>query len=362
MPMHVITAPGFPHHTKRGYWRGCNCRGCREAMRRHKIFIDLRRTEGRTLGTDRVDSTPAREHLRDMLAADPTITYNAIARAAGISHRGVGDIVKGRYATMRRDHRQRVLDLTVDQARAHREFIPRAEVMPLVRQLQAAGYPLEWLTTHGVLTNTRFAQHRRSPGAASLGFRPHIANHIRDLHARYADTPATPEATGIAPHVIARCRDTARANGWWPVWLLDDGGELDPRAVPDHPWAQLDAEAARRLDVLRDVIGGLSLADIAAKHDVMQRRISRWIAAIGVRASDPTTWTDCAPLLADYYDGDADPVTTALRIGLLNISGNSPASYRTHPSVAAYLEAHPHTDQPVPDQAGRELRAAARAA
>lgn len=329
MPQRIITDPTHPHGTPRGYWSGCNCDPCRESMRRRRNWLQIRKGEGVVLPTHRLDATAVRDHVRALLAADPSVTYSAIARAAGMSGNGVKNLAIGITTTMRHDKRSALLAVRVDHARAQRVRIPNTEVIPLVRQLQAAGYPQAWIINQGAITNTDLLYHAESW--------VHInqVRRLQDLHARYADVPATPETEGLSRHSIARARNVARRLGYWPVWHLDANGNVDPRSIREHPWSQLDEKAAVQLDIIRDVLGGtLSIHDVAEKWGMVERRVQRWLSRADLRISDPTSVQRVSALLADYDDGVADPVATALLIGVMS-------DYKTlgdHPGVLAYRE------------------------
>jgi hypothetical protein len=213
-----------------------------------------------------------------------------------------------------------------------------------VGMLGAQGYPQAW-----VLKQATGADKARIHRAATK-VTVRTARAVSEVFDRLADTPATPEATGLTTTHITKAIRQARARGYYPAMCYDEDGNLNVRALPGHPWSDADERAAATLDALyARARCEASISVIARRIGAEPKSVERRLSQLGLRSSRPGEIDLRADSVAiadrikslywQYDQGAIGPVTALLTLGLtrtLPIQGKA-AIPRNHPEWRAFF-------------------------
>lgn len=343
--------PTFPHGTPAGAFRGCTddvCPAtptCRQRQAREK---KRRRHDKLNGNPSRQPVGPVLEHIDALIAAVPRATDHYIALAAGMSRgshltRGL----RGKYETVNRSTAQRLLALTPEALAAVMPQIPVEDLRWRIGTLQAAGFPLAWQQQESGIKNLRnYMQH--TPREEYV--RRDTYQALCDLAERIGDRMADPIRDGIPQRSISHAKACGRRAGYYPPSAYDDDGNVNPRFVPDHPWALLDELCGDALDVALDLthVGpGRTLTDVARAHGWDKKRVERtWKDDLGLRAPAPGRagiHPDCQPIVAriravcdDYETSRIGPVTAVLMLNLYDARWMGDNYDRDHPELLAW--------------------------
>lgn len=332
-------APGFKHGRVTSYTRyACRCTKCRTAAMRGQAKSRAgHKTEHNIVAVPKLAV-----HVEALLRAGGPVQ---VANAAQVSPQCVHGARAGER--VRISVARKLLACTSDDvARVIRRH-PAKRTHQQLRSMWALGYPLSWLAAQEPDLSMRQLSWLHPDGHVHLP----VSQAIDRLAARIGDTPATPEV-GILARSIFQARTNARRLGFYPPACYDDNGDLITRAVPDHPWARADDDAAHKLTLAREVArptdtrsayGRAHATDVTA--EAVERALARMADRLGVHVLfDPETFettirpgdearTDALRTVLDAYeDEDHGPVWTALEIGLVRLS-DVPAD---HPEVVEW--------------------------
>ena len=372
-----LTDPSFPHGKSAGYQRGCTrdedcpttptCRVVRNRQNKQNKVNRDRGRSGRAMAAAGV-----LEHDDLVLAAVPDATYNAYATLAGVApscfnHMRESGVTSPRTATA-------LLHVTPTALAAATGVVDADRVRHLLRQLQAAGYSLAWV------------QERVTTGSLNhLLIGPGGKRHTRYCHRRtYEEVRAVFEATGgrvadpgrdgVHPVGMRVAQAAARRAGYtveaaYDQSVVGDVVTVDPRSIPNHPWALADDYAAYLLDFAYALATiGISENQTAARAQVAgdqgesaatRMTCRRIISRLGLRWIDEHR-RELTPLEAAranrkvldrikaaywaYEAAEVGPVTAALDLRLLNPNsvgsagarGKGPLVPADHPELVAW--------------------------
>lgn len=209
-----------PHGYTR-YKAGCRCQVCVGANNDYARNRYKRQAYGDWAPL--VDATPAREHLRMLMAAG--VSAKRIGAITGISLPTIGSLLgwnKNRPGERTRPETERKI-LTLDVGAALAE-IPLADSIGTVRRIQA-------LCAIGWSLKRQEQMAGRAPGTfTDVSRRPLVraatAATVGALYDRMWDTPAPAGNSADAARRIAASR------GWAPPMAWDDDSITDPAALP----------------------------------------------------------------------------------------------------------------------------------
>lgn len=196
-----------------GYFPPCRCRPCTHA---HTTAC-TRRALAHLAGTPPLDpGEPLRQHIQTL--RDTGMSYDLIARRAGVASATVTYLMRGLTQACRRDRALRILAVTPGDFDAPAER-PVLGSMRRIRALYAIGHNHETI-------------------AAAAGLTPSVISHIANGHHQIV-RGTTAAAINAAYRTLAwrtgtsdRARSRARIGGWHDP-LAWDGNIDDPAAQPD---------------------------------------------------------------------------------------------------------------------------------
>lgn len=199
----------------------------------------------------------------------------------------------------------------------------------IVRTLQAQGFPIPW------------QERRVGADLAHLTIFPDddlidadTLTRLRRLAARCGERMAVPDHMLTTAQITA-ARAEARRDGWYPSCAYDEDGNLDPRALPEHPWAVIDEVCARRLRVAAAIVahpharGGRIADDVGVSRRSVARSRAR---ANRLTAQDPGWVRKATDLVGAWERCDTPATLAALRLGLIDAETVPP----DHPDLAAF--------------------------
>lgn len=279
-----ITDPDFPHGTDAGYKAGCRaaqkegCPGkptCSKAHSTRSARNRMARDGQAPPGPNaRVPVIQVRDHVDALLAAH-LMTPWRLSLISGVHKTVIRDIANGTAGTVTRDVRDRLRAVTLDDVATSAPRLA-GPYRRIVRQFQAAGYPLDWQRRNG-----GFAAARVVRGGTFVT--ADTAHRIEALAARLGTRRATPEHTGVALNRIKKAAQQAADLGYKP-----------PEPTDLH-----------RCAVLRSiVIDRRNIGAAADQHAVEVRSVQRWLRDAGVSV----TW--------DAWDEVATATYANPRIGV----------------------------------------------
>lgn len=338
-----LTAADFPHGTPVGYGRGCSCLDCRSANAAATAVRKARLT-GKPLGDpqgSRVDGTAAREHIEKLLAADPHIKPQHVAKASGVTPTAVTDLLHGYAERISALTEEYLLGTTLEavQAISTKLLVPAGPVREHILKLMAASplatapnigsaAGLEGYEIRHILTD-RASVHRETAKAITAVTPARLERcaarvpariprmQARALQAQGFTLRALGEMCGVAhglawvpldtefvaQHVARRMariyqevgdregpsqrtKDWARRNGFYPAIHYDEDMNLIPGSLPGRREECLTTPADRARINLR--IMGLTLheqtgTEIAAKVGYSAKKVERVRRQIGLR-------------------------------------------------------------------------------
>lgn len=335
-------APGFPHGTPTGYGRKCcRCRPCTSAQNR----TQNRRRAGIPADHEIITVPGLAAHAQQLIAVAGAA---AAARAAGISTRGVLIDVAGGARARRRIARQILATTPFDCARAARTTAAdRARFY--ARTMQALGYPLSWQARQDPRLTLHKIQKAADPDTVWVRVETETA--LASIAKRVGDTPAGPEHGIDQRHITGAQTNAARA-GWYPPKFYDDRGVLDHRAIPGHPWSQLDVSADTKLRALRlTVTHGCTQTQVATEVGASTQSVYRWTKDAGLssvngvidHAAHGDVIRRICDTYTDYEGGRIGPVAAAITLGV--IDPGSKFTPQDHPEVVAWRDARTREDQ-----------------
>lgn len=337
------THPDFPHGTPRGYTRGCHdTKACpatpscatqrARALKRNAV----RRIAGIN-GRVAPDHTRARVRLHLATLQNVAAATKQVARASGVTERTINRVLAGGLISP--ESARRLLSTTPAQVTAECGTVQARHLTLLARQMQAQGWPLSWQAAQDArlrwLTAVANRDGNKLAGKDAL-------EALKAVAARVGDRHATPE-DGIRPDASKRAKFAARRAGVYPA-VCYDGGVLNLRAIPDHPWSKFDDRAARRLETLRLYLtGGRTLAETSEAARVTVREVERVAHDAGIAGmTGKQRWAKSKELLAGIYayqDGHLDVVHAALNLGIVIPPGQRHADImQQHPGYLAWLQ------------------------
>ena len=163
-----------------------------------------------------VPATDTRAKLQELV--DAHVPVRAIARASGLSHTAVTQIIDGRHEQVQRQTATRIATLTpndvYDQACGN---VPNVGAVRRVQALMALGWRKADLEAEGVPSGQLVTRSRDLINVQ--GWRQ-----VRDVYDRLSMTPGPSQTT----------RDRAAARGYFPPLAWDDETIDDPRATPER--------------------------------------------------------------------------------------------------------------------------------
>lgn len=346
------TAPGFVHGTESGYRHGCDCSTCGDAAYRAGKQRRVRLSRGIRRRTDEATQARVRAHVEQLRDMHPGHTIRSISTSAGLPETLLEQFMNGKTKDIFVESASALLAVTPDSIVKH--FYPIEDARRLIGQLQALGYSIRWqekrtgIDMHGVFA---------SPYPT---VRAYVYEALRALLASTGESPADPERDGLTKQGITQAKAAARRNGFYPPACYDEDGTLNPRAIPDHPWAIADDKAHRKIELLRTFVtndGRMSRSEVAAACGQDVKNVDRLVERYGLQLDQPRRPKRIAWLAAqlDRYDTDSvDPVRFCIDIGLTGADQFS----SKHPAVAQWIAEHPEWERPT-DITKMRLREAA---
>jgi hypothetical protein len=292
------------------------------------------------------DQIAARKRLADLRAA--SITLPSIAAKIGVSTGTLARINRAEDVAI--ETARALLAVNVSDFPDARRFTPD-ELLWHVGTLQAQGYGMPWQEeASGIARYVLELAVRRARRGEIQHVSEDMTRRLVALHARYADTPATPENTGREAKQIKRVRSLARASGWHPAAAYDENRELDWRAIPDHPWVITDEWCHNRIEQLRLIVDNPDLGaealstmiveanpDAGNRHTI-DKQIERLMDRLNLRPSQGGGVERRAALHEElwrfYRRGDKTPVAFCLDNGLADVVAQEIA--RDHPDLLAH--------------------------
>ncbi len=347
--------PDFPHHTERGYARGCRSQCCSLVKSRAEKTRNLRRYHGiRTV----IDAAPTTEHLARLLASHGDVNGSCIAKAAGVNARTVYQLASGKQQSLNVRTAQALLAVTVQAALAHAATVDATGPRRQVQSMMALGWTGSWIAEqlghkHSGTGPPQFFYGHGASGSLTSRMTRDLADRISALAERVGDTPGPSSSTA----------KRSKARGWHVPGAYGDDGELNLRFVVGHPWTLADAHAATRIDILREILTGQATGAIATSLGIYNKQVERIFVRVRTAHGLSRTWDAhhhlnrfggglaAVTAILDDYDGGQDVILTAVMLGLLNPTDTRlPAD---HPSRAAY-DLHGYA----PSRAAQDLSAA----
>lgn len=314
--------PDFPHGTAKGRQRGCPCTPCKDARRRQLKGNHLNRLSGHD-ARDPALAGKAREHVRDLLDGNPYLSPVSIAAAIGRpkSDNAIRFLLdRPEYCTTTRTSRA-LLALTAKHAAQFAEWVTVGAIVEEARALQALGYPLAWQQQQ---TGIDLARYLARP--ADVRARARTLRLLRGLAATIHEVAAQP-GENLTDEQITAARADAAAHGVYPPMCYDDAGNLIPRSIPGHRWANNDDTCDRRLRVAAALMRGASHPDAAAAGGTARRHVDRISIEVKNLLGEyddlpPTQAKERRDALETHLwrweRGDVPSTLTALRIGMIS--------------------------------------------
>lgn len=227
-------AHGVIHHhgTRLGYIRdACRCDHCRAAAARYEKGRKRRNAYGRSLV---VDATPARDHVRALMAQG--MGWKHIAAAAGVSASTLGPVLYGAYRDQpehpdhRPPRRQIGRDLAAAILAVELDIAPGAlvdatGVRRRVQALIAVGWSITQVADRLGLVRTNMRLDTAK--AVTSATRDRVAALYEEM--RHQQPPA---ATRWQAGAVTRSRNYAARHGWVTADAWDADTIDDPRATP----------------------------------------------------------------------------------------------------------------------------------
>ena len=204
---------------------GCRCVPCAQANARTTARERYLRAVGRQ---DRVDATPAREHVRALLQ---TLTVGQIERRSGVNRTSIRCLLgehPGVPMTKRVTYRTAARLLAVQPSRVGPEKGGLVDSTGTIRRVQALvtlGWDLTSIYTRiGATSSTTWKLTSATPPQW-------VTVDLRDrVRALYDELSMTPRP---ASWQAAAAQKRARARGWAPPLAWDEESIDDPSATPD---------------------------------------------------------------------------------------------------------------------------------
>ncbi|HEY1176508.1 MAG TPA: hypothetical protein VGF17_10145 [Phytomonospora sp.] len=219
-------------------------------------------------GRVRVDAQPAREHVLHLAR---TLSYSAIAAAAGVSQSTVSRVVAGRYVHMNPDVSKALLAVRPN-AGAGVELVSAVGTARRLRALRCLGWPNSDIAPHVGVT-------RQALGYIASGRTVHVSARLRDAVMDVYDelSMRTPVATSPTDQGrYDRARRLAQRMGFLPPLSWDDDTIDDPDAEPAHARAGRADEYLDEAAIVRRCNGDHAVAlTNAERREVVRRLHSR---------------------------------------------------------------------------------------
>lgn len=243
------------------YLRGCKTTGCRQANYRYMSQIRLEHHRGQRR---RTDATQTRVHIERLLAGG--WTQAQIARAAGIVHHLVSDIIHGKQAIANKTA-YAILSVPISAPPADSRDVDATGTMRRLQALAAIGWPIAQLAPQfGIF-------------ATALG---NIARgELRTVRRTTADTIALHYQHLIRqPGPSNRCRILARNKGWHGPAAWDGTAIDDPAAQPETEQTdevelkRNDLAAMRRAEIEHLDAFNLPSHEIAARLGISESTVN----------------------------------------------------------------------------------------
>jgi transcriptional regulator with XRE-family HTH domain len=209
-------AAGPRQHTpsRACYIRGCRRPECKQADYEYmsRIRLDHHRGQRR-----RTDARQTRRHIEHLLAAN--WTQAQIARAAGLSHRTICDVLHGAPIVANRTELA-ILSIPIGPAPLDGRDVDGTGSMRRIQALVAIGWSLAQLAP-------RLGFYVTDLGLIANGHRPYVRATTADAIVRgYRQLARTPGPS-------TRARNDAARKGWHGPAAWDDDTIDDPDAAPD---------------------------------------------------------------------------------------------------------------------------------
>jgi len=378
------TDPDYAHGTETGKVNGCDCTACNDAGWRAGKRRRVARARGVALTADPAKQAEIRAHITMLREAHPGNTLQAIGAAAGISSSTLSWFLMGKTKKMHKSTFTKVLAVKPHHITA-KDFYPREDLVLLVGQLRALGYPVAWQAREcGVPRLDVSIDLRRGSGPVQAS----IYNALREVHTRVGDRPAT---DAHAPKgVRTRTMNEARAAGFYPPACYEPDGTLDWRAIPDHPWTVIEEQCHEHIARLEAAIkhpdvGARGLTHITldyteddyapgtSEHTEFGRvemAYRRLLEGLRIRNSDTGAERRAElheALWRFMHKGEGDPVSFCIEQGIMSeksskIPSDHPAVAKARAEAAEERKARKASNEEARTAAAKEARRVAEAA
>lgn len=357
--------PDFPHGTPSGFYYGCTLQypcpatpTCHETRARQQKVAKLNRHRG----TNPPKSIPAGhvwEHVEEIRAAHPNIPHATIARAADVDPATIGRL--GPNSRLNPETASKILAVNAEHPALSDTFKMDADLARLlVHQLQACGFPAQWITDKTGLTFSRLLHPASTQQQVTRPYYETLKAIFDQIDGRMAD-PAT---DGLTRRQITLAKLAASRAGVYPPAAYNEDGTLNLRALPDHPWAQADDRCAALLELAHALATTGNRAEaVRATGDRPgdDQRVTRVIRQLGIKFTDTVTDEisgkvsrfvyephEARQVNRDVFDrietaweayvsNDLGPVKAALTLGLVDVDRRGTGALpKDHPEVIAW--------------------------
>ncbi|MFF5778120.1 hypothetical protein ACFY7Y_14365 [Streptomyces virginiae] len=222
-----------------------------------------------------VDAEPARQHVRELMAAG--VGYARIAAAAGVCTSTINHML---YSRPNRPVTQRLVEenarriLSVRAEDVITGLVDSTGASRRIRALMAVGWP-------PIHLGSRLGVHRRY--VTEIQYQTRIyASTAHAVAVTYNELwNKRPEQHGVSRQAATRFRNHAKANGWPPPAAWDDEALDDPAGRPDageEPELNRNELAAyRRQEIAHLASFGIPEQDIAARLGISDSTVQQQI-------------------------------------------------------------------------------------
>lgn len=263
------------HGTELAYIQdACRCPDCTEAMRRDR---DRRRKE-QIMGINNalVDPTPARQHVRKLMAHGMGITH--ITAASGVPGLTVSNLIYSDRPTVQRITADSLLAVKLEPQPHGR--VPSVGARRRMQALACLGWTTEAMADMAGISR-RTAQYVINHKSDTTEYQVHAK--IGALFERLCLTPP-PEATSRQKRAAGRARRVSREKGWVPplAWDDIDNPDAQPQGIAKPHQRTIPTREDIAAELAHPAFAGSTrlLADaMGVQPESITRRIQRKDAA-----------------------------------------------------------------------------------